>query len=178
MKRVAFFSSGNLNSLDVAISSQIINPVLLVSNNDLKELAKLRNVSFLKYTDDASLILELEYQEIDFIILGGYNLLVSRNIFAKYPTYNIHHSLLPKFSGKGMYGYKVHEEVIKNNEQKSGFTIHRVVGGYDEGPIIFQKEIPVLNDNKFTLFNKICLLEKKYLPEFFKKYLMFEELKI
>ena len=54
---------------------------------------------------------------------------------------NIHPSLLPKYGGRGMYGVKVHEKVIENEEKETGFTIHYVDKNYDEGDIIFQKKL-------------------------------------
>ena len=40
--------------------------------------------------------------------------------------------------GKGMFGDKVHQEVVNNGELKSGITVHLVNENYDEGKIIFQ----------------------------------------
>jgi phosphoribosylglycinamide formyltransferase 1 len=56
---------------------------------------------------------------------------------------NIHPSLLPAFSGAGMYGHHVHEAAIRRGVQFSGCTVHYVDNGYDEGPIILQYVCPV-----------------------------------
>ena len=42
---------------------------------------------------------------------------------------NIHPALLPNFGGKGFYGSKVHQAVIKSGARFSGPTVHFV----DEG---------------------------------------------
>ena len=63
----------------------------------------------------------------------------------KYPNkiINIHPSLLPKYGGKGMYGDRVHEAVVKDKSEESGITIHLVDEEYDNGAIINQKIVAV-----------------------------------
>jgi phosphoribosylglycinamide formyltransferase len=53
---------------------------------------------------------------IDFILLAGYLKLVPVELVQAYPRaiLNIHPALLPAFGGKGYYGRKVHEAVIKS----------------------------------------------------------------
>ena len=65
-----------------------------------------------------------------------------------------------------MYGNYVHAAVIKNKELYSGITIHMVNSNYDEGEILFQKELKLeKNENIISLSKKINSLEMKYLPE-------------
>ncbi|MCS7077354.1 MAG: phosphoribosylglycinamide formyltransferase [Bacteroidia bacterium] len=77
----------------------------------------------------------------DYLVLAGYLKLIPAELIQKFPKriFNIHPSLLPKYGGKGMYGYRVHEAVKANKEKESGITIHYVNENYDEGEIIFQK---------------------------------------
>ncbi|MCS3231187.1 hypothetical protein NXW89_17290 [Bacteroides thetaiotaomicron] len=42
---------------------------------------------------------------------------------------NIHPSLLPKYGGKGMYGVKVQEAILRNHEKYAGCTVHYVDSG-------------------------------------------------
>ena len=85
---------------------------------------------------------------------------------------NSHPSLLPKYGGRGMYGRKVHEAVIKNQERLSGVTIHEVNEVYDEGKVILQKEL-VLDKGETIegLESKIKGLEAKAIVEGFQLYL-------
>ena len=79
---------------------------------------------------------------------------------------NVHPAILPKYGGKGMYGIKVHQEVIKNHEQESGMTIHIVTEDIDDGPILLQKKCPVLpDDTPETLKNRVQELEKEWYPK-------------
>ena len=77
---------------------------------------------------------------------------------------NTHPSLLPKYGGKGMYGSKIHHEVIKNKDSKTGATIHFVNQEYDEGKILNQESFPIEpNDTANTVEQKVKSLEKKLL---------------
>jgi len=43
-----------------------------------------------------------------------------------------------------MYGIKVHQAVLVANECETGASAHIVTENYDEGPIIVQRRIPIL----------------------------------
>ena len=64
-----------------------------------------------------------------------------------------------------MYGLKVHEKVIENEEKETGFTIHYVDKNYDEGDIIFQKKLSIKKKNPNYLAKEILKMEHKYYPE-------------
>ena len=79
---------------------------------------------------------------------------------------NIHPALLPKYGGKGMYGMHVHNAVVANKETKSGITIHYVNERYDEGAIIFQKEVNLTSvDSPNDVADKIHILEQENFPK-------------
>ena len=63
----------------------------------------------------------MEDYSIDYIILAGYLRKIPSDLIENYQDkiINIHHSLLPKYGGKGMYGKFVHEKVIENKEKES-----------------------------------------------------------
>lgn len=110
----------------------------------------------------------LSVQSIDWIILAGFLWLIPGHLLDFYPNHilNIHPALLPKYGGKGMYGQKVHQEVIKNGDQISGITIHFVNEKYDDGQIIFQSKCQVSpEETAETLAGKIHLLEYRWFPE-------------
>lgn len=87
----------------------------------------------------------LEEYKIDLIVLAGYLSIVPELIIKKYSNkiINVHPSLIPAFSGKGYYGLKVHEEVLKRGCKLTGATVHFVDEGTDTGPIIMQKSVGV-----------------------------------
>ena len=101
------------------------------------------------------------------IVLAGFLLKIPENFIKNFSNriINIHPSLLPKYGGKGMYGQFVHKKVIENKEIKSGITIHFVNEKYDEGKIIFQKEIEIKKPKTSeSLANQIHKLEMEYFP--------------
>ncbi len=96
------------------------------------------------YTTEKILKL-LKHTKIDFIALAGFLWLMPKNLLEAYPQkiVNIHPSLLPKYGGKGMYGDKVYEAVLKANEKESGITIHYVNENFDQGEILYQTTFPI-----------------------------------
>lgn len=79
---------------------------------------------------------------------------------------NIHPALLPDFGGKGMYGDRVHEAVLKSGAKESGCTVHIADLRYDRGPIILQRRVPVLpNDTHATLAARVFAEECIAYPE-------------
>ncbi len=121
-----------------------------------------------KFYEDKFLINFLKEKKIDFVILAGFLLLVPKPVISYYKNriVNIHPALLPKYGGKGMYGMRVHEAVINNNERQSGITIHFVNENYDEGGIIFQAVCDItVDDTAESLATKIHELEYQFFPK-------------
>ena len=101
------------------------------------------------------------------IVLAGFLLRIPKNFIKNFNNriINIHPSLLPKYGGKGMYGQFVHKKIIENKEKKSGITIHFVNEKYDEGEIIFQKDIEIKEPKTSeSLANQIHKLEMEHFP--------------
>jgi phosphoribosylglycinamide formyltransferase-1 len=74
--------------------------------------------------------------------------------------------LLPKYGGKGMYGMNIHRTIVENKEKETGITIHFVNEHYDEGNVIFQKDIVLSgNETPEEVAHKIHELEQEYFPQ-------------
>ena len=74
---------------------------------------------------------------------------------------NIHPSLLPKFPG-----LHAQKQALDAGAKVSGVTVHFVDEGCDTGPIILQKQVPVLDgDTEETLSARILEQEHKAYPE-------------
>ncbi|MBN1513041.1 MAG: phosphoribosylglycinamide formyltransferase [Phycisphaerae bacterium] len=79
---------------------------------------------------------------------------------------NIHPALLPDFGGKGFHGHRVHEAVLAAGRPVSGCTVHFADNAYDHGPIILQRQVPVMsNDTPDTLADRVFEAEKEAYPE-------------
>ena len=116
----------------------------------------------------------LERCKTDYIVLAGYLSILTEKFIKKWDkrVINIHPSLLPKFGGKGMYGIKVHEAVIKAGEKESGCTVHFVTNEIDAGEIITNVKVPVLEDDTpETLQKRVLEQEHKLLIKGIKKIL-------
>lgn len=90
---------------------------------------------------------ELDRYPIDLITLAGF--VHFYTIPEKYQgkVMNIHPGLIPAFCGHHYYGKKVHEAVINYGAKVSGCTVHFADNVYDNGPIIIQRTVPVLDDD-------------------------------
>ena len=112
--------------------------------------------------------LKLQSFRPDLIVLAGFLLQFPDKIITQFPDkiINIHPALLPKYGGKGMYGKHVHQAVLEHKEEETGITIHFVNEHYDEGRIIFQKNILISNcSSADEIANKVHELEQRYFPE-------------
>ena len=108
----------------------------------------------------------------DLICLIGYMRILSLKFIASFSgkIINVHPALLPKFGGKGMYGDRVHEEVLKSGESESGMTIHYVTQEVDVGEIILQKKCTIArNETIGSLKAKVQALEKERYVEVLEK---------
>lgn len=107
------------------------------------------------------LIEEFKERNIQLVVLAGYLKVLSRELINSFDgIMNIHPSLIPSFCGKGFYGKKVHEEVLKYGVKYTGATVHFVDEGTDTGPIILQEPVPVDNDDTVESLQKKVLKEE------------------
>jgi len=84
---------------------------------------------------------------------------------------NIHPSLLPAFGGKGMYGHHVHEAVLAFGAKVSGCTVHFADNEFDQGPIVMQQAVPVLDDDTpDTLAARVFTAECAIYPEAIRRF--------
>ena len=105
----------------------------------------------------------LKRNKISFICLAGYMKIISKSFIRKFgkKIINIHPSLLPKFKGLNTFS-----KILKNNEKKTGCTVHYVNEKLDSGLIITQKSFYIsLNDNEKSIKQKTQKIEHRAFPE-------------
>lgn len=103
----------------------------------------------------------------NWVVLAGYMRLLSPEFVRHYQgrVINIHPSLLPKFPG-----LRAQRQALAAGEEKSGCTVHFVDEGCDTGPIIAQREVPVLaDDTEESLSARILTQEHQLYPEVLQK---------
>jgi phosphoribosylglycinamide formyltransferase-1 len=183
MVRIGIFASGEGTNAQIFFdyfkNSSTVKIALVVCNNpkaNVIERASKAGIPVMMIDKESfyntDKVVEELRQQIDFIVLAGFLWMIPANLTKAFHNkmVNVHPALLPAYGGKGMYGMRVHEAVIKNKEKKSGITIHYVNEHYDEGKILFQRECEVLpSDTPETLANKVHGLEHKYFPEVVEK---------
>lgn len=109
---------------------------------------------------------QLDKYNVDLVIMAGFNCLY--RIPNKYMgrVMNIHPALIPSFSGKNYWGEKVHKAVIDSGVKVSGCTVHFADNTYDNGPIILQRVVPVVNgDTPESLAKRVFSEECQAYPE-------------
>jgi phosphoribosylglycinamide formyltransferase 1 len=114
-----------------------------------------------------ALLRSLRDHRIDLVVLAGYLSLVPIEVVEAYRgrMLNIHPALLPSFGGPGMYGARVHQAVLRSGARISGATVHLVDERYDEGRIVAQWPVPVLEgDTPETLAARVLRVEHLVLP--------------
>lgn len=103
----------------------------------------------------------------DLICLAGYLKILNTRTVREFEgrIINIHPALLPEFGGKGMYGERVHEAVLRSGAGRSGCSVHFVTEGIDAGPVILQESVPVMDgDTAKTLASRVHEEEKRVYP--------------
>ena len=179
IRNLGFLAShrgSNMQSIIDACDSgrlQAVPAVVISNNSDSGALDRARqheipayHISSKLFPDpsalDAEICNTLIKHNVDLVILAGYMKKVgSRTLQAfKGRIINIHPALLPKYGGKGMYGSKVHEQVLASGDTETGVTIHIVTDDYDTGPVIAQKKVPVEKDDTVeSLAERVIITE-------------------
>lgn len=176
---IALFASGNgsnaLNIIGYFKENPTIHVALLICNKKdalVVQKAKDAGVEVLIFDNEAfenglTVLQELDYREIDWIVLAGFLRKIPTNLINGFPNkiINIHPSLLPKYGGKGMYGKFVHEAVYAAKEKETGITIHLVNEEFDKGEILAQFKTELSpTDTPADIAQKINLLELSNFP--------------
>ena len=117
---------------------------------------------------DEELITIIKEYNIELVVLAGYMLICSKPFVEEFygKLINLHPSMLPKFPGADAIG-----DALRSGAKVTGVTVHFVDEGCDTGPIIFQEEIAIKEDDtEETLAKRIYAVEHKILPKAVKYY--------
>ena len=111
---------------------------------------------------DRDLLDVLRRHDVELVLLAGYMKIVTRVLVEAFVNrmMNIHPSLLPSFPG-----LDVQKKAIEWGCKLAGCTVHFVTEGVDEGPIILQAAVPILDDDTHdTLAARILVQEHNIYP--------------
>ena len=187
MKRIAVLVSGggtNLQALIDAEKTGMFGPGRITAVISTKEgayaLQRAANADIPGYvlprkeypsnqSFTQAMVEKLQSLQADLVVLAGCMVIFTEELVKAYPNaiMNVHPALIPAFCGPGYYGLHVHEKAITYGVKLSGATVHFVTEECDGGPIIAQKEVPVLpGDTPEILQQRIMeQAEWKILPE-------------
>ncbi len=104
----------------------------------------------------------LTKSQVEFICLAGFMRLLSTPFVERWhdKLVNIHPSLLPAFKG-----LDVHQRVLNAGVRFTGCSVHFVRAELDDGPIIVQAVVPVLEgDDEDSLAARVLKAEHKCYP--------------
>jgi phosphoribosylglycinamide formyltransferase-1 len=179
-KRIAIFASGSGSNAQKILEhfkkhTDAEVAIVLTNNPEAYVLQRADNFEIPTHIFDKHEFYEtddvvdlLKNLNIDLLVLAGFLWLVPDTLLANYPKriINIHPALLPKYGGKGMYGDRVHKEVLANGEEESGISIHYVNEDFDSGEIIYQARFKIeKNDDLEMVKFKGQQLEHQYFPK-------------
>jgi phosphoribosylglycinamide formyltransferase-1 len=105
---------------------------------------------------------ELSKAEIEIVCLAGYMRLMTPFLVGTWHSrmLNIHPSLLPAFPG-----LHTHARALAAGVRLHGCTVHLVTETMDEGPILAQAAVPVLDgDTEDILADRVLVQEHKIYP--------------
>lgn len=120
-----------------------------------------------KAAHEAAILAHLASLNPDLICLAGYMRLLSADFIGAWRgrIVNIHPSLLPLFPG-----LHTHQRAIDAGAKLAGCSVHFVTEGVDEGPLVAQAAVPVLDgDTAETLAARILKVEHKLYPAALRK---------
>ena len=185
VKRIILFASGSGTNVENIIKyfqgNTQVEVVGVFTNNPkagvIERIVPMKistNVFDKLELDNGELVKQICLLAPDLIVLAGFLLKIpldfTKIFFNK--IINIHPSLLPKHGGNGMYGDRVHQSVKKAGDKETGISIHYVNEHYDDGSIIFQAKVRVLEQDSIRkIARKVHRLEYKYYPEIIQKLL-------
>jgi phosphoribosylglycinamide formyltransferase 1 len=118
---------------------------------------------------DQKLIAHLEAAGAQLVVLTGYMRILSPIFVRHYKDriLNIHPALLPSFRGMDAFS-----QALSYGVKWTGTTVHIVDEDVDHGPIIYQKPVPVLeNDTHESLKARIQRAEYKAYPKAIKMFI-------
>ncbi|MBX7247554.1 MAG: phosphoribosylglycinamide formyltransferase [Caulobacteraceae bacterium] len=100
---------------------------------------------------------------VEVVALAGYMRILSAWLVGAWAgrMLNIHPSLLPKYPG-----LQTHARALEAGDSVAGCSVHLVTEGMDEGPVLAQAEVPVLEgDTPETLAERVLSVEHRLYPE-------------
>lgn len=177
--RIAVFVSGSGTNLQALIDERAAGRLhadiaLVVASNPQAfgiERARAAGIETLVFTPDdyadpesvdTRIVAALEARGVEYVVMAGYMRKVTPVLLDAFPdrVVNLHPALLPRH--KGAHAIR---DAYEAGDEVTGITIHFANENYDEGPIVFQHEVPILpGDTLGELEERIHAAEHEWYP--------------
>lgn len=177
--RIAVFVSGSGTNLQALIDERAAGRLhadiaLVVASNPQAfgiERARAAGIETLVFTPDdyaesesvdTRIVAALEARGVEYVVMAGYMRKVTPVLLDAFPNrvVNLHPALLPRH--KGAHAIR---DAYEAGDEVTGITIHFANENYDEGPIVFQHEVPILPDDTLgDLEERIHAAEHEWYP--------------
>ncbi len=111
---------------------------------------------------DERLQAELEALEVDLVVLAGFMRILSESLVARFAgrMFNIHPSLLPKYTG-----LNTHQRALDAGDSEHGCSVHFVTAELDGGPVVLQAKVPIFpGDDADELAQRVHQQEHRIYP--------------
>jgi phosphoribosylglycinamide formyltransferase-1 len=111
----------------------------------------------------------LEAHAIDLVVMAGWGTILATSIFDRYAgrILNTHPALLPAFPG-----WHAVDDALAYGVKVTGCTVHVATVRMDDGPILAQEALPVLDgDDEEALHERIKAVERRLYPRVVKEFL-------
>ncbi|WP_299653105.1 phosphoribosylglycinamide formyltransferase [uncultured Tateyamaria sp.] len=184
-KRVGIFVSGGGSNMRALVedmdASHPAEPVVVVSNNaDAGGIAWAKDAGLGTIVVDhrpfgrdrpafeAAITAALEPFELDLICLAGFMRVLTAGFVTPWRgrMLNIHPSLLPKYRG-----LNTHARALDAGDAEHGCTVHLVTPELDDGPILGQARVPVLEgDTPDDLAARVLTQEHRLYPAVLRRF--------
>ncbi|QMT33148.1 phosphoribosylglycinamide formyltransferase [Conchiformibius steedae DSM 2580] len=177
MKNIVILISGRGSNMQALVEADIPNAniaAVLSNNPDAAGLAWAQSrgiataaLNHRDYPDraafDRAMMAQIDAHQPDLVVLAGFMRILTPEFCRHYENrlINIHPSLLPAFTG-----LHTHQRALDEGCRIAGCTVHFATAELDNGPIIAQAAVPVLdNDTADTLAARVLAAEHRIFPQ-------------
>ncbi len=170
MARLVVLASGNGSTLQALLDDPGLGPQIVAAGTDVPDSHALRRaaahgvptfaVALRDHPDRASwndaLAAAIAGYTPDLVVLAGFMRILAPGVVTRFRIVNTHPALLPAFPGAHAV-----RDALDARVSVTGVTVHWVDEGVDTGPVIAQREVPVLpGDDEDSLRARIQAAEK------------------
>lgn len=158
-KIALFVSSLNaFNLISYLINKNVLSCVVIANKNSAdthnlaQTLTQYKVAYFLYNQNDTNNLTLLKKADTNLALSFGFSFKIPQEIidYFKDNIFNIHASDLPKYRGKNPLFWQ-----LRNGEEKSALSLHKVTQNFDEGEIILKEEFEINYQDTFGILNGI-----------------------